>query len=35
MSDSVLVQERGGGPPANETFAELNEWLSGEAASSP
>ncbi|HII27255.1 MAG TPA: hypothetical protein HA353_02455 [Candidatus Poseidonia sp.] len=35
MSDSVLVQERGSVPAANETFAELNEWLSGEAASSP
>ena len=35
MSDSVLVQERDGGPAASETFAELNEWLSREAASSP
>ena len=35
MSDSVLVQERDGGTAASETFAELNEWLSTEAASSP
>jgi hypothetical protein len=35
MSDSVLVQERGAGPAENETFAELNEWLSREAAPSP
>ena len=35
MSDSVLVQERGAGPAEHETFAELNEWLSREAASSP
>ncbi|MEC8763581.1 MAG: hypothetical protein VXX40_00095 [Candidatus Thermoplasmatota archaeon] len=34
MSDSVLVQERGGGG-LDETFAELNEWLSREAVSSP
>ena len=34
MSDSVLVQERGGSG-LDETFAELNEWLSREAVSSP
>lgn len=34
MSDSVLVQERGGNG-LDETFAELNEWLSREAVSSP
>jgi len=34
MSDSVLVQERGGNG-LEETFAELNEWLSREAVSSP
>ena len=34
MSDSVLVQERANGG-LDETFAELNEWLSREAVSSP
>lgn len=34
MSDSVLVQERGR-DGLDETFAELNEWLSREAVSSP
>ena len=34
MSDSVLVQERSGSG-LDETFAELNEWLSREAVSSP
>ncbi|MEL0312111.1 MAG: hypothetical protein VXA43_01865 [Candidatus Poseidoniales archaeon] len=34
MSDSVLVQERGGNG-LDQTFAELNEWLSREAVSSP
>jgi len=34
MSDSVLVQDRASGG-LDETFAELNEWLSREAVSSP
>ncbi|MEC7064732.1 MAG: hypothetical protein VX451_05040 [Candidatus Thermoplasmatota archaeon] len=34
MSDSVLVQDRTSGG-LDETFAELNEWLSREAVSSP
>ena len=36
MNDSVLVQDGGGQErPLSDTFAEVNAWLSEEAASSP